>query len=470
MAKKYPSGTYLISSIQAVPTYKHREHYDLWDYSMGAPNKNLLQGFETYCSAEGAELYLLTMKGLNAGEKDLHRFFNDYDGGTILEPKQRNIRLNKNCIIADFVVPPQNMDPSTSRGRLVQADQTAVYAHSKQRFKSVAAGNARLPKLLVTTGAVTYPNYNITNNKGDLAAKEHKYGGVVVDVIDDVSYNIRIVPAHRNGKFVDMGYVYNGDKKGKKRIGVEALVLGDYHFGDHDEKTIEANYEMIEYFRPRRLFLHDLVNGHSVNPHERRNLITRVREFENGRLSIEEELKAVNEEIHRLSAAMEGREINVVFSNHDFFIARYLESGTYLNEPWNTKLALKLADLAIEGQNPAEAGIRMMGSIPDNVNFLELNTDYKIRGYQLASHGHKGIAGGRGSIRSKEIGFGKSITGHSHAPEIQRNTVVVGTSTKLTLPYTEGSMSRWLPANAVLYDNGLVQLLPIINGKWKKKD
>ena len=92
--------------------------------------------------------------------------------------------------------------------------------------------------------------------------------------------------------------------------------------------------------------------------------------------------------------------------------------------------------------------------------------DYKVRGVQLGSHGDKGMSGGRSSIRSREYAHGKSITGHSHTPEILRNTYIVGTSTFLRLPYTKGSASSWMNTNAILYDNGSVQLLNIIDGRW----
>ena len=226
---------------------------------------------------------------------------------------------------------------------------------------------------------------------------------------------------------------------------------------------------MIDYFKPKRLFIHDLVNGHSVNPHEKNNLLKRTMDYEDGRLSIEEEFKVVHKELNRLAKRMKQGEVNIVYSNHPFFIDRYLESGQFLKEPWNAKIAIKLANAMLEGKNPVEYGIKMMGDVPSNVNFLNLRDDYKVWGWQLGSHGHKGISGAGGSVRSREIGFGKSITGHTHAPEILRNTYIVGTSTRLDLPYTDGGMSRWLAANAVLYESGIVQLLPIINGKWKMK-
>ncbi|MBR9683365.1 hypothetical protein GOV03_02385 [Candidatus Woesearchaeota archaeon] len=467
--KKAESKTYVISAIQSPQSPDNGDRFG-FDSSKGAPHTQLIEGLRHYCDINNAELMLLTMNGMDCTEREVHSFFRA-EGleDKILYPSRRNIRLNKNCIVSDDIVPPQNIDPATSRDRIVQADQTRIYAHSKQRFKSIASGNASFPKLLVTTGACTLPNYNETNHRGDLATKEHCFGAVIVEVIDAVHFNVRHIPALKNGKFIDMAHVYNGKKRENKKVDVEALVLGDIHLGDHDPQTMAANYQMIDFFKPKRLFLHDLVNGHSVNPHERDDFLKRAIAYNEGRLSIESELREAHKELVKLSKRMKKGEVHVVYSNHPFFIDRYLENGRFLQEPWNTKIALKLAGAMLNGENPVEYGIKMMGNLPSNVNFLKLRDDYKVWGWQLGSHGHKGISGARGSIRSRELGFGKSITGHTHAPEILRNTYIVGTSTRLDLPYTDGSMSRWLAANAVLYEGGQVQLLPIIDGKWRSK-
>ncbi len=457
--------TYIISALQSVQSDRHGKNMG-YDSKRGAPNKHLIAGLEKYCDVNSAELILLTMDGMDRTETDYHPFFYNYN---VLRPEDRNIKLNKNCIITDDTVPPQNMDPSTSRDRLVQQGQTRIYAHSKQRFRPVASGNISLPKLLITTGACTYPNYDRRNHKGDMAWREHEYGAVVVEVIDDIYFNVRHIGSQINGKFIDLAHKYDGNKISRKKVGVEALVLGDLHLGDHDPKSMQASYEMIRHFNPKRLFLHDLFNGHSVNPHERNNLLEKVKNFNAGRVSIEDELKMSYNELVKLSKMMKGGEVNVVFSNHDFFLERYLQSGILFNEPWNVDLALKLSRDVIAGKNPVEEGIKLMGKLPSNVNFLKLRDDYKVWGWQLASHGHKGTSGGRGSVKSREEGHGKSISGHTHAPEKLRNTIIVGTNSKLDLPYTDGGNTKWMAANAVLYEGGSVQLLPIINGKWKMK-
>jgi hypothetical protein len=473
--KYFEPKTYVITSAQALGriniTNQNPEGYlskNTDGNIKGAPIENLIKGLENYCKINDAELMVLTMNGMNASQREMHDFFKERDDVYRVSTRQR--KPNDKTEISDMVVPPQNVDPTTGRDRFAQLDRTLIYAHSKQRLKPVVKSNIKLPRLLVTTGTCTYPNYNdgeSGNHRGDAAKRDHTYGAVVLEIMDRRLYNLRFLQSQKDGKFVDMGQKFNGNKKPSKTK-IEALVLGDIHWGDHEPKTIQANYEMMDYFKPKRLFLHDFLNGHSVNPHERKNLISRVKNFEDGRLNIEEELSEAYFELCNLAKNMGKREVNVVASNHPFFLDRYLERGEFIKEPWNAKIALKLGHLMTEGKDPVEEGIKMMGKVPSNVNFLKLKTDYKVWGWQLASHGHKGASGSRGSVKSRELGHGKSITGHTHAPNVLRNTVMVGTSTKLDLDYTEGGSSSWMAANGVLYEGGSVQLIPIINGKWRK--
>jgi len=462
---KYSKGAYFITSAQAVGDYDVKR-----GRTKGAPNKRLLTSIKTFLKHKGAELSILTMNGKDATEQEMHPELTKYYGDRIIRPEHRNRKLNSNVAISDMVVPPQNVDPATGRARFVQTDTSLVYAHSKQRLKAVPSSNAKLPKLLATTGAVTYPNYNEHNHRGDVAAREHAFGGVVIEVIDDEHYNLRHIGALGTGKFVDMGWMYDGDNSPTKAK-TTALVLGDIHLGDHDPKTMAANYEMIEGFKPKMLVLHDFFNGHSITHHEKNDAITRAINFERGRLGLEEELKTAYQELCHFSKAMGRGHVYVVACNHHRFVQDYLQDGRFINEPWNAKVGAKLATAMIDGTDPVEAGIKMMGKVPKNVSFLEREDDLKVWGFQLASHGDKGLSGSRvSSAASREIAHGKSITGHSHAPEILRKTIIVGTSTKLVLPYTIGGANSWMAANAVIYDNGLAQLVPIIDGKWKGKN
>jgi len=84
-------------------------------------------------------------------------------------------------------------------------------------------------------------------------------------------------------------------------------------------------------------------------------------------------------------------------------------------------------------------------------------------------HGDKGPNGSRGSVKSMEVSYGQSITGHSHTPEIVRGAWQTGTSTYLKLGYNKGA-SSWLQSSCLLYKDGSRQLINVINGKYKLED
>lgn len=477
---------YVITGAQAIQSDEHANKYGK-DSTKGAPNLNLIKGLLEYCENRNAKLEILSMAGMNFTETDLHKFFGELEkrneAEVLYSMKQKERSLNENVKLSDMVEPPQNMNIPNTRDRFVQRDQSVVMAFTKQTLRCVPTGNKKFPKIITTTGACTYPNYNIDrsnsigNRRADIALRDHEYGAVVVEVISPTNYNLRHLPAQANGKFVDMGRKFDGGRR-SKRIGVEALVLGDLHVGETDPKVMSANYEMINYFKPRNLVIHDLANSESVNPHEKDDCVSRAIRSRLGKLSLGDELEEYYGVLCNLGRAM--RKDGMVFvapSNHDNFIYRYIAEGEFPHDEINADVASELFRIAIKCNDytraanaVVEEGIRRVGKLPLNIKFLKFEDDLKVEGYQLANHGHLGHSGGRGSTRSQELMYGKSITGHTHSPEKLRDTFVVGTSTKLDLAYTRGQGSKWMAANAIIYEGGFVQLLPIIKGKWLMRE
>lgn len=484
MAKKRKDDsqtkTYVITSAQAC-YYINKDGDELpWGggKAKAVPHYNFLDGLETYCKENDAELIISPIAGKRNTENILHEDLRDREDifrGNLL-------RLNGNLQFRDIVVPPQNVDPATGKATLVSKySSSLIFPHAKQRIFPVPVMNADLPRYLYTPGAVTLPNYNVANHRGDTAERNHVFGALVVEVLDDVFYNLRTLRALKNGKFADLGKVYGGGKI-PKPIGVDSLVLGDIHWGDHDEKSIQANYEMIEHFRPERIFLHDFFNGHSINHHEKENFLKKTREFKRGRLSLEKEFKDCYEEICRLSKAMgKQREVVIVASNHHAFLPRYMNEMRWATRDlWNAEIGGYLHSKGVSLNIPEEEiddasyliqeGLKRHGQIPSNVTFLRLNDSYKRHGFLLSAHGDKGSSGSRGGrAKARAVtGGGKSITAHSHCMEVFGDTYIVGTSSRLDLPYTAGYGSASIAANNVLYKNGTVQTIPIIEGGWRK--
>ena len=450
--------------------FEPKNYYITAAQAYGELNHDFLKSSETFVKDKKAEFIVLPMNGRTQAESRLDIL------DTLPQLKDHLLfkaeTLNEHIGISDIKVPPQNVDPSTGRGRFIAKDKTLIVPHAKQRFRAFPNSNYDLPKIFLTPGAITFPNYNRENNKGDVAARDHAYGAIYVEIVNDKIFHFRNIRALRNGKFVDLGKMYDGDKITKSPL--EAMVLGDWHEGDTNPQIREVTYEMINELKPSRIFIHDLFTGYSVNHHNKEKIVDRVLDFDRyGNKTLTGELQDCCKTLMELNEIMKGKEIYIVASNHNEFLLRYLQEVRFVNDLSNTKLAAKLLYEAFQGKDPLKEGLLEVGKkLPKNIIFLERDEDCKIFGYQLGTHGDKGMNGGKGSMRSREFAAGKSITGHAHTPEILRDTYVVGTSTYLNLPYTKGSASSWMNTHALLYGltprDGAVQLVNIINGKWRK--
>ncbi len=452
---KYKAKTYVVTSAQ----YRDEDADSII-------NEEFCDTLEKYCKERGAELLVMTMAGRTAHDNVLDNEVRKY----LL---RRDKNLNEKIKASYQSVRPQQIDPVTGLGRFTQSDVTTIFASSKQRLRVIPNSNESLPKVLMTTGALTHPNYK-EDRIGKIALKDHIYGAIVVEIEGPTTYHQRQITANRNGEFVDLGIKYT--PKGTEECSLEALVLGDWHVRDTNPAVREATFEMIRDFKPKRIIVHDWHNGHSTNPHEEEKYIMRAMYYAQGRASLEQELRDDSAELHAIrKVAGDETEIVIVRSNHDEFIDRYLQKGRYLKEPHNWRIGHELAlacynpeNPKLRIKNPLQEGLARYGGIPANVTFLDRNQDYKVLGWQLGAHGDRGGNGARASVKGFEDSYGKSISGHSHTPEILRNTYRVGTSTHLSLSYNEGA-SSWMNTHGLLWGNGKVQLVNIIDGKWRRK-
>ena len=182
-------------------------------------------------------------------------------------------------------------------------------------------------------------------------------------------------------------------------------------------------------------------------------------------LNLEAELLKTLQEITDYASVTKGK-VNIVASNHDEHLYRYLDEGRFIGDKGNDLISSKLYAAVLDGKNPLKEGLKLVGKLPSNVRFIERDKGYKLLGYELGHHGDEGANGGRGSPRSIENANSKSITGHGHSAFKIRDTYRVGTSTKLRIDYNKG-YSNWTQTNALLYDIGTVQLLNTIKGSYK---
>lgn len=378
--------------------------------------------------------------------------------------------LNSNIFLSTIKLSAKQIDPITGLGRIGQRNGTFVYASPKQRLKSSPISNIKMPHFLMTTGAITIPDYTsanyMSNRTAYIAEYDHVMGGLIVEIGNSDEYHFRQFQCD-NGRMIDLGIQYDG--KTTKEVRPEAFVLGDWHAGSTCPMAKKVWEDICKVLKPKKLVMHDLFDGASINHHEAHNIDLKAKRARSGQLDLEEELKIVAKDLKYLSKLTD--EVVVVKSNHDEFLSRFLVKGDFRNDPHNyrTFLYLGLYMQDNPGKDILKHGVEKLGGLDGraaNVRWLKRDEDFYVQGIQLGAHGDKGANGARGGLKSMEFAYGQSVTGHSHSPEIIRGAWQVGTSSLLKLGYNVGP-SSWLNSSCLVYHNGQRQLINAIGGKYK---
>jgi len=422
-----------------------------------------------YCKTNNAELLVLVAADPAANLPSYNRKWGTIsaklkDETIVLEDS----RLNSNVFISTIKLSAKSIDPTTGLGRIGQRNGTFIYASPKQRLRAVATSNSNLPHFLMTTGAITLPNYNtdlyMSQRTAYIAENDHVFGAVVIEVVDNQIYHFRQIQANKNGIFYDLGKEYS--PKSVKNVRPEAFVLGDWHSGSTDPLARAAWEEISKKIKPKKIILHDAFDGRSINHHEDGKHILKAKRAEKGDLCLEQELIGLADDIKDLLNITD--QIVVVKSNHDVFLEHYLQKGKYVEDPHNHRISLKIASAYLDGHDPLKYGVSMFFDNAEKfkkIKWLSMDDDFKVEGVQCGAHGHLGANGSRGSLQSMEAAYGNSVSGHSHTPEILRGAWQVGTSSLLKLEYNRGA-SSWLHTSCLIYPGGARQLINSIDGQW----
>lgn len=385
--------------------------------------------------------------------------------------------LNSNIFLSTIKLSAKHIDPITSLGRIGQRSGSFVYASPKQRLKLVPVSNMGVPHALMTTGAITKPNYKTNDYMSErtayIAENDHVMGGIVVEVVDDKRYHFRQIQSDvKFGSFIDLGKEYWPNEV--KPAQPEAFVLGDWHSGETDLATKKAWFEVAKLLKPKSIVLHDAFNGMAINHHEKHSNILLAKRAMKSELNLAEEICYLADDLLEISELTD--KVVIVKSNHDEFLNRYLQEGIYVKDHHNHLTGVTLARAMLEGHDPLSFAVfcvyednkDILNKMKKKLVWLKRDDDYKVSGIQLAAHGDKGANGSKGNVRGMEHAYSSSVTGHSHTPEILRGAWSVGTSSYLRLSYNSGP-SSWLHSSCLVYKNGQRQLINAFEGSWRLK-
>jgi hypothetical protein len=424
---------------------------------------------QSYC--EKHEALLLILPSSDPAAVNYH--------GTFIDPKIKDadivfddLPLNKNLFVSSIKLSAKHIDPITGLGRIGQRDGSFIFASPKQRLKMVATSNIGYPHALMTTGACTIPDYDseryMSHRTAYIADVDHKMGAIVVNVENNKTFHFRQLQADETGAFADLGKLYKADGS-VETYAPQALVLGDWHSGETDATAAEAfvfgKDSLAALTKPTEVFIHDGFNGKAISHHEEKNRVRRAQLAALNQNSLGDEIAAYARDLDRLTALFET--VHIVDSNHDDFLERYLREGRFIEDSKNAEYSSLLFHHMCKGVDPLQYAVTEVAGVkhPNKLNWLRRDEDYKIAGIELAAHGDLGSNGSRGSTKQMEAAYGKSVSGHSHTPEILRDAWVVGTTSILRPDYARGA-SSWMHTSCLVYPCGRRQLINVIDGKF----
>ena len=355
---------------------------------------------------------------------------------------------------------------------------SAIFPHTKIEMRSIAVPEGTPVKMNYTTGAVTLLNY-IQKKAGLKAEHHHRYAFLIVEVDSDGNWFVRQVAARKNGRNiqdlnveVEDGVVVTTDAK------VEAITWGDLHAACAEKWVVDASIEMLDTLKPKYQFLHDIMEGASINRHVRKH-------------------KAVHEKFHIWLRGMHRLDAEttetikwlkqylrpwvktvVPDSNHDaWWLKSWLNEFDYRVDPANAELFLKLQAFMYReirgGKMPKDVNIteRLFvteGGLENNaIKFLLPDESFLVcKEIECGMHGHLGPNGTFGAPGNLSKLGKKATTAHTHSAGIYHGLYVAGTTSQLRWNYNIGP-SSWSHAHVVCYPNGQRAIVTLRNNKWR---
>lgn len=419
-------------------------HKPFWD--------NLL----AYAKHLGAEVGVIPGRYVNPTSLHSRRSDSDYWDDEVvgyLDNARHEIHPNL-VVVSDLKISPTAANPLNGLQGLT-GSKSMIIGHPRVHSYPLPVLEGHHKKNMMTTGACTLRNY--TDSKaGQIAAFHHVFGAVIVEIKDkDIFYN-RQITATDDGSFTDLIYRVK-DKKVSKISEAPAVILGDIHVDCLEEDVMD---EAVRYFKkvtPKKIVLHDLINGTPVNHHEADDPIIQYQKFKDGSNLIKNEIRGMKEFIDKYKLTT--YDTYVVRSNHEMFYERYILETNWKKDIPNALEYMEYAHALLKGD--AANGILpyiINKEYGNKIKCLNLDDSLTVMDFELAQHGHLGANGSHGGIEQNRKLNTKIVTGHVHYPYRKDGAIGVGTFTKLRLPFMHGpSNHNW--AFSVIHDDGKNQLL-----------
>lgn len=369
--------------------------------------------------------------------------------------------------------------------------KSAIFPHAKMVMRSVPTMQSEGVKLNYTTGTVTQKNY-IAKREGLKAEFHHIYGAVLAEVDSNGNWWVRQLNYDQGTDSIqDLNVLAVGGKIVSTTASAEAITYGDLHGTHADPDAVRLAQDELDTMRPKYQFIHDSLEGASINPHQR-HYKTNHEKFHTwlrGYHKLENELVDTARLLETFDRPF--AQTVIVDSNHDdWWLKRWLREHDYRVDPPNTEVFLKLQawyyDQIRNGVTEEQSRARTAKpKMPRDINVLEYAfrevAKYKAPAKFLVAdesfltangkiengmHGHLGPNGRRGTPENLSKIARRANTAHTHSAGIFEGLYVAGTNAYKRWDYTKGPNSQ-TQSDIITYPNGKRQIITKYAGKWR---
>lgn len=441
---------------------KKKKYYLITCAQNGTPVfTEFLENMKAYAEFLKAELIVIPSRYKNPTSVFTDRDHDRWDDDVMpyLSARRHDIHPHL-TILGDIKVQPTTSNPLGGK-ELITGMSSCIIGHPRVHLKSVPRLPDYMPKVMMTTGAVTVPNYT-DSNAGKIGHAHHTFGFVIVEIKDNQVFYPRQVTATDSGSFTDLCYKVSKGRVSKvKRI--EALSMGDVHLGQHDAEVLAVTEEkLIKKFKPRHVILHDIMDGYSVNHHAVRDPIYQFLAEKYGKNDVNAELEMV---MHFLG---QWKKYNLVISNgnHDNWLDQYIRRMDWRKDVKNAQIYNKMHGLLLEEKAPKGLLAYLIEErFGDKITCLGVSDSYRVMDWELGFHGHLGVNGARGSNNTFKKLSTKIIKAHDHTPTRIDGCISNGTTTKLSMGYNTG-LTTWMHGHTIVHKDSKAQQLLFIRGDF----
>jgi hypothetical protein len=373
-------------------------------------------------------------------------------------------------------------------------DRWGIFPHPKVQLVSVPTMKDDRAKQIMTTGAITLPNY-IRKKAGIKGAFHHVCGAVLVELAPTGEFWCRhlLASSLEDGTFYDLDLKVTRDGV-EEGVRVEALTYGDIHHEKLDPTVAMATWgydvasssrigeyvpegfntdalmPLAEFLQPNFEFFHDLSDFSPRNHHNIKDHHFRFVTHQHATGNVEKALIGCANFLSEVER--DDCQQIVVESNHDQALVKWLKTADYRDDPENAQFFLTTQAnyygyLAAGNTSPPifEHVLRDLGC-PVDAEFVSEDNSFVICGdIECGMHGHLGANGARATPGQFSKMGRKSNTGHTHSPAILDGAYVAGVSGKMDMGYNKG-LSSWAHAHIVTYANGKRAILTMMGGRF----